>query len=221
MKVGTDGVLLGAWVDVTKAKNVLDIGSGTGLISLMIAQRNQNAHIVAIEIDELAAKQANQNFNLSPWKERLSCNHISLQAYTSKSESKFDLIVSNPPFYPSEHFTESASFNRKVARNQDTLTFEELMDCSSRLLSSKGNLSVIIPISELEILNEIALKNGLQCIRLTEVKSKAEKAIHRVLATYSFQFNEIEKGTLTIQNEKRNDYTEQYQNLTKDFHTIF
>ena len=134
MKVGTDGVLLGAWADSENATNILDIGTGTGLIALMLAQRNLKANITAIEIDEQASLQASENFNNSPWEIRLSIKNLKLQDFVV--EEKFDLIVSNPPFF--NNTFQANSSERNIARQTETLSFNELLKNTASLLSENG-----------------------------------------------------------------------------------
>jgi len=143
MKVGTDGVLLGAWTPTNHNPfSILDIGTGTGLIALMLAQRTTAEQIDALEIDEDAYEQAVDNFENSPWSDRLFCFHAGLDEFIEEPEDEYDLIVSNPPFYSEDYKTENEQ--RDLARFQDALPFEDLVEAADLLLSENGILAVII-----------------------------------------------------------------------------
>ena len=213
MKVGTDGVLLGALTDCKKATNILDIGCGTGLISLMLAQRNDAAVITGIEIEENAFLQSQGNFNNSKWSKRLSIIHTSLQDFSS--ETKFDLIVSNPPF-----FTDSTQANnqyRKLARSTNSLNFKELISKSKILLSENGIFSVIIPFPRKEEFINIALENKLFLSRICNVKGTANSPVKRILMEFNNSQDTILEENLVIEKE-RNNYTDKYIDLCKDFY---
>ena len=213
MKVGTDGVLLGALTDCKKATNILDIGCGTGLISLMLAQRNDAAVITGIEIEENAFLQSQDNFNNSKWSKRLSIIHTSLQVY--QSNTKFDLIVSNPPF-----FTDSTQANnqyRKLARSTNSLNFKELISKSKILLSENGIFSVIIPFPRKEEFINIALENHLFLSRICNVKGTANSPVKRILMEFNNSQDTILEENLVIEKE-RNNYTDKYIDLCKDFY---
>tara|TARA_B110000467_G_C18248153_1_gene438723 strand:- start:195 stop:896 length:702 start_codon:yes stop_codon:yes gene_type:complete len=213
MKVGTDGVILGAWTVCNKATNILDIGCGTGLISLMLAQRNDAAVITGIEIEENAFLQSLDNFNNSKWSKRLSIIHTSLQDFSS--ETKFDLIVSNPPF-----FTDSTQANnqyRKLARSTNSLNFKELISKSKILLSENGIFSVIIPFPRKEEFISVALENNLYLRRICNVKGTANSLVKRVLMQFNNSQNTILEENLIIEKE-RHQYTKEYISLCKDFY---
>jgi len=213
MKVGTDGVLLGALTDCKKATNILDIGCGTGLISLMLAQRNDAAVITGIEIEENAFLQSQDNFNNSKWSKRLSIIHTSLQVY--QSNTKFDLIVSNPPF-----FTDSTQANnqyRKLARSTNSLNFKELISKSKILLSENGIFSVIIPFPRKEEFINIALENNLFLSRICNVKGTANSPVKRVLMEFNNSQDTLLEENLIIEKERHN-YTDKYIDLCKDFY---
>ncbi len=225
MKVGTDGVLLGAWTSLKNNSNsILDIGTGTGLITLQLAQRSDALTIDAIEIDDNAFEQAVENFENSNWGDRLFCYHASLDEFTSEIDEKYDLIVSNPPFYtPTLSSTsltkgeEIISEARKKARFYDSLPFENLIDSVIKLLSKNGTFSVIIPFKEEENFIALAEKNNLFPTRICNVKGNQSTKSKRSLLEFSFQKNNIEHTTLIIEIE-RHKYTKEYQNLVKDFY---
>ena len=213
MKVGTDGVLIGAWTLCNNATNILDIGSGTGLISLILAQRNDAAVITGIEIEENAFLQSQDNFNNSKWSKRLSIIHTSLQDFNS--ENKFDLIVSNPPF-----FTDSTQANnqyRKLARSTNSLNFKELISKSKILLSENGIFSVIIPFKRKEEFISVALENNLYLRRICNVKGTVNSLVKRVLMQFNNSQNTILEESLIIEKE-RHQYTKEYISLCKDFY---
>src|ERR1051326_8525269 len=169
MKVGTDAVLLGAWVDPSKAKKILDIGTGTGVIALMLAQKS-NAIIDAIDVDENACAQAGENFSLSPWKERISILHNSVQQFAAATENKYDLIVSNPPYF--EHSTKASEQKRTVARHTDMLGYDEMLNSVLKLLDKKGKFCIILPLKEGEHFRDMAEKNKLFLSKLVRVRPR-------------------------------------------------
>jgi tRNA1Val (adenine37-N6)-methyltransferase len=218
MKVGTDGVLLGAWTPVDyDPYNILDIGGGTGLVSLMLAQRSEAEQIDALEIDADAYEQAVDNFEDSPWNDRLFCFHISLDDFMEDlEEEQYDLIVSNPPFY-SENVS-SGNDARDTARQNQSLPFEDLCEAASVLLSEDGILAVIIPYKEEARFIALALENDLFPLKITRVKGTPTAEIKRSLLAFSrnpildFPVDEIAIETA------RHEYTPEYIALTKDFY---
>jgi tRNA1Val (adenine37-N6)-methyltransferase len=218
-KVGTDGVLLGAWTDVPESvTHILDIGTGSGLIALMMTQKS-NAGIDAFDIDENACKQARLNFNNSLWEERLNVFHSSLQDFIPNK--KYDLIVSNPPFF--ENSLKPDKKERSWARHNDSLSIEDLIVYSKKMLKQEGRLSVIIPFEQKAAFLEIAAKNSFSLKRITNVRGTAASKIKRVLLESAFETElnfEIQENELIIE-ESRNQYTSAYKNLTKDFYLNF
>lgn len=213
MKVGTDGVLLGAWSNLESGENILDIGTGTGLISLMLAQRFPNAKIDAIEIDQDAFVQAKENFEQAIFADRLTIINSSLQDYSTTK--KYDLIVSNPPFFV---VNDTVDFDaRKQARQQETLTFEELLKKTAELLHKDGLASFIIPYDQMDVFCKIASQNDLKQSKVVYIKGNSTTAIKRVLLEFSFHDIKCIENKLTIEVE-RHQYTEDYINLTKDFY---
>lgn len=213
MKVGTDGVLLGAWSNLETGENILDVGTGTGLISLMLAQRFPNSRIDAIEIDHDAFLQAKENFEHSIFSERLKIKRTSLQAYSN--DKKYDLIVSNPPFFTVNN---SVDFDaRKQARQQETLTFTELIENTAKMLHKEGVASFIIPYDQMDGFYEKASQNDLKLSRIVYVKGNSNSPIKRVLLEFSFQERIVSKEELVIELD-RHQYTNEYISLTKDFY---
>ena len=225
MKIGTDGVLLGAWVSIDQNTNqILDLGAGTGIIALQLAQRNAFADIDAIEIDDAAFEQCTENFENSSWADRLFCYHASAQEFATEVDESYDLIVSNPPFYsPSDRKEESLKKgeemkkSRKLARFNDSLPFEHLIDCVHTLLSEKGSFALILPRKEEKSFISLASEAGLFPRRICRVKGNSTSEEKRSLLEFSFQRTEIEFTELTIETE-RHMYTDDYRNLVKEFY---
>ncbi|AWM13880.1 methyltransferase [Flavobacterium sp. NRK F10] len=218
MKVGTDGVLLGAWSPLKNSPyNILDIGSGTGLIALMLAQRSHAEQIDALEIDENAYEECVENFENSPWNDRLFCYHADLTTFTEEffEEEEYDLIVSNPPFYTDAY--KSQNTGRDLARFEEALPFEELIECTVALLSEKGVFSVIIPFKEEEHFITICQSFDLYPFQITRVKGTPETEIKRSLLAFSFENKETEISSLTIETN-RHEYTAEYVELTQAFY---
>ena len=219
MKIGTDAVLLGAWTEITtQVDKILDIGAGTGIIALMMAQRSEAFTIDAVELDEKAYLQTVSNFENSPWSDRLYGYHASFEDFAEEfheEEETYDLIVSNPPYYESDYQTEDVSRNR--ARFESELTFDNLLKGVALLLDKKGIFSTIIPRESTE--NFIALANQYQLHmnRICEVRGNAQSKVKRSLLSFSFESKPIEKTSLTIEHN-RHEYTEEYITLTQDFY---
>lgn len=217
MKVGTDGVLLGAWASVAGVQSVLDIGTGTGLIALMLAQRTATAQIYGIELDEGAHQQALINFTASPWGKRLNTLHADFKAYTSSS--KFDLIVSNPPYF--NHSLKSPCDKKSLARHTDSLNYAELIKGVAKLLEDTGRFCAILPAPEKINFQEIAAKYGLKLNKTLFVKPTPSKPPKRVLMEFSFVSFVEEEDELIIEEFGRHQYSEAYKQLNKDFYLAF
>ena len=217
MKVGTDGVLLGAWTPIHNHPfSILDIGAGTGLISLMLAQRTAAEQIDALEIDENAYEQAVDNFENSPWSDRLFCFHAGLDEFIDEPDDEYDLIVSNPPFYTDDYI--SGVESRDQARFESSMPFSELLEAADLLLSENGIFSVIIPFKEEREFVSLALEFELYPFKITRVKGTPTSAIKRSLIAFSRNSkSEIEIDELIIE-ITRHEYTAQYISLTKDFY---
>jgi len=227
MKVGTDGVLLGAWAFLGRnTETILDIGAGTGLIALMLAQRSAAENIDAIEIDADAYEQCVENFEASDWGDRLFCYHTALNDFVTEWEDTYDLIVSNPPFFkapkPRRPLTpprgqDSIDSSRKMARFYDSLPFEELLEGVSKLLSGNGVFATIIPFKEEERFLEIASRFKLYPQRKTRVRGNPNSEVKRSLLEFGFETFSVKTDELTIELE-RHIYTSEYSALTQDFY---
>lgn len=216
MKIGTDSVLLGAWASLKNNPfSVLDIGAGTGVVALMLAQRSKAELIDAIEIDDGAYEQCVENFEQSSWGDRLFCYHASLEEFTGEVDDKYDVIVSNPPFYSEDYKTNNNQ--RDLARFQGAMPFDHLIESVSKLLSKHGVFSVIIPFREELKLIELASKVHLYPNNILHVKGNPNSEIKRSLIVFSFRKSDIKAEELIIET-KRHQYTEKYINLTQDFY---
>lgn len=218
MKVGTDGVLLGAWADCSGAKTALDIGVGTGLISLMLAQRTE-MNVTAIEINKEASEQAKENVARSKWSNRISIEHISIQDYLKNANQKFDLIVSNPPYFQNSLL--ASTKERSVARHNSEMQFDDLLEAADVLLSESGRMSVILPYLEGVMFILQAVEKGLYCIRQTKVLPNPGKEPKRLLLEFQKNKKALVEQDLIIELNKRHEYSEAYKNLTKDFYLAF
>lgn len=212
MKIGTDGVLLGAWVQPKNAKQILDIGTGTALISLMLAQKSE-AEINSIEIDLEAVYQAKENILNSPWSKQISLWNIALQTYAHICETRFDLIVSNPPFFNSE----KTNTSREIARQQGKLKFEELVRDATTLLSETGRLCVVIPTDSEERFTTLASEQGLYKNKICKVFGNPSSPSKRCLLEYGKIQETLVEESLTIEKDKRHEYTSEYIALVKDY----
>ncbi len=218
MKIGTDGVLLGAWVEPKEMPfNILDIGTGTGVIALMMAQRFSSSDVDAIEIDAAAYEQAMTNFENSPWADRMFCYHASFQEFFQEMEESYDLIVSNPPFFTATQ--KSPNEQRNKARFEDALPFEHLLYGASKLLSDQGTFALIVPYDQEEQIVNIAAKMHLRPIKITHVKGNEQALIKRSLI--AFKFNVTKKDlqlTELIIEKERHIYTDDYIKLVQNFY---
>jgi len=216
MKVGTDGVLLGAWTDLSfNPFSALDIGAGTGLLSLMLAQRSNIEVLDEIEIDELAHEQCVQNFEDSLWNDRLFCYHAGLDEFVEEIEDSYDLIISNPPFYNEQ--MSSGDIARDRARQNSALPFDELIESVSKLLSPSGSFSVVIPYKEELHFKQLAKEHNLFPKRITRIKGTPSSDVKRSLIEFTFNQFIYPTQELTIE-KSRHQYTSDYIKLTKDFY---
>jgi tRNA1Val (adenine37-N6)-methyltransferase len=219
-KVGTDGVLLGAWAPITaSSKHILDIGTGSGLIALMLAQRSSSESFIdAIDIDELACQQATKNFDNSNWKEKLKVYHIALQNF--RPEKQYDLIVCNPPFFSNSLQPENIS--RTQARHDDSLLLNDLIFHVKIILKMEGNFSIIFPFERKNELIKSAVDNQLFPNVICNIKGNEKTTPKRIMIFFQHTEKPIDyKEEELIIEISRNNYTEAYKNLTKDFYLNF
>ena len=223
MKVGTDGVLLGAWTDTTGTQQILDIGTGTGLIALMLAQRcplgavkgRSQVQIDAVDINEDACIQARENVRRSPWSEQIQVYHCSIQDYATTCPKRYDLLVSNPPFF--ENASKAQELARTVARHSDFLRQVDILQVASQLLDGDGRLAVIYPPQEAKIFQEKALSFGFFCNRKLGVKTTLESQTKRILMELGKSKSQFQETTITLEAAK-NVYTVEFIALIKDFY---
>ena len=219
MKVGTDAILLGAWCGLDNSpKTILDIGTGTGIISLMLAQRSDAKTIDGVEINESAFEQSVDNFENSDWSDRLYCFNSTFQKFANviyNDKETYDLIVSNPPFYTDDF--ESQNSSRNTARFTSSLSFNELLIGVSKILSKTGYFSTIIPYKEEANFINLAKKYNLFLNKICRVQGNNVSEIKRSLLTFSFFKKEINKSLLIIE-KSRHQYTDEYVKLTNSFY---
>jgi tRNA1Val (adenine37-N6)-methyltransferase len=218
MKVGTDAVLLGSWVNASNAKTILDIGTGTGIIALMLAQKS-GARIDAIDIDQNAYIQATENVSNCLWKDHIDVHHISLQQFAIASGHKYDLIVSNPPYFIDS--SKASEESRTNARHTDQLPFKELLDGVLKLLNPVGKFYVILPTKESELFREEAEKHKLFLTKLTRIITRTDKPEKRMMMRYEFIQRAFSESSITIEKDERHSYTDEYKELTKDYYLAF
>lgn len=218
MKVGTDGVLLGVLAPTIDSGRILDIGTGTGLVGIMLSQRCPQAIVTGVELDANAAKQAEENATSTGWKIKII--NKSIQDFSSQCEEKFDLIVSNPPYFINS--LKAPEKNRNTARHTDELSFEELIESAEKLLSEEGKFSVIIPYSEEENFIGIANKRNLIAVSSVRIIPKVGKDPKRSVITFCKCKNKINCNInvteLVIEKEERHCYSDEFKKLTADFY---
>jgi tRNA1Val (adenine37-N6)-methyltransferase len=226
MKVCTDACLFGGWLaqddGILNSNNILDIGAGTGLLSLMVAQANKEANITAIEIEPYAAKQATQNFIASPWSERLHVINNALQNYGANAQNTFyDCIISNPPFYETD--LQSPNSNKNIALHSTALPWVELLQNVSNLLASNGNFFVLIPAIRAYTMQKIAAQHNLNLVAEVVIFNAAKQKPFRVIQKYSFDKQttlEVKRSNFIIK-DFENKYTTDFTQLLKDYYLQF
>ncbi|MEI6754151.1 MAG: tRNA1(Val) (adenine(37)-N6)-methyltransferase [Paludibacter sp.] len=214
MKVGIDGVLLGAWTSVEGCKNILDVGTGTGLIALMLAQRTE-ALIIGIDIEKDAVDQAIENVKNSPWKEQINILEQSFQDYANTSNERFDLIISNPPYFVNS--LKAPTENRSTARHTDSLSHRELIENAMKILSPIGRISLILPLNEGIECIRIAKSLRLFCSKRVNVYPKRNGEIKRLLLEFKTAQAETEVTPLIIE-ESRHQYSAEFTEIAKDYY---
>lgn len=224
MKVGFDGILLGAWANTEQCASILDIGTGTGLLALMLAQRTEDAAtdspilIKAIEIDEMAVGQAKANVAASPWPRRINVIHRSFQSFATASSHLYDLLVCNPPYFARNPSGQESA--RSIARHEDSLPFSELSENTAKMMTELGRLCVILPTERERENVALAAEHQLFCRRRKAVRSLPGKSPHRILLEFRREAGPIENAQITIE-EQRHVYTEAFKALARDFYLAF
>ncbi len=217
MKVGTDGVLLGAWADINGANSFLDIGTGTGLIAIMLAQRTTDlSNIDAVEIDNSSYQQAVNNFEDCPWSDRIEAHHASFQDFASQKTKKYDLIVSNPPYFINSLKAKDES--RTQARHTDGLPFEDLIEGTKNLLNPDGKFSVILPVAEGDYFIRLARIAGFSLSKRVEVLPNPGKPAKRLLIELTLANSDTLEIQLCVENGQRHVYSPEYIELCKDYY---
>jgi tRNA1Val (adenine37-N6)-methyltransferase len=219
MKVGTDAVILGAWVNPADAKKILDVGTGTGVIALMLAQRSK-AEIEAIDIDKDSCEQAEDNVRFSKWASRIKVHCTSFQEFVGTIADKFDLIVTNPPYFTASLKNKEES--RALARHTDQLPFEDLIDGVKKSLHPSGKFFLILPYKEANTFRDLAEAKGLHLSKLLRIKSRLDKTEDkRHIMRFEFTPKSFSEETIVIEKDNRHQYTREYMELTKDFYLDF
>lgn len=213
MKVGTDGVLLGAWTNIQESQRILDIGTGTGLIAIMLAQRCSHAHITGIDIDKEAVCQANENILASPWKDRVEVLPQDLRTY--RPQALYDTIVSNPPYFVNS--LKCPDNQRNTARHTDTLDMDELLGKVASLLTDEGRFSIILPYEQGSDLLSTAASKGLYPSRETAIITRPGLSPKRLLMEFRKTKEAFQTDELVIELE-RHVYSPEYIELTRDFY---
>ncbi len=225
MKVGTDAIMLGSWVHKSDARNALDIGCGSGVLTLMVAQRCSNeSHIIALDIDKNAVAQTQRNALASRWSASISVLHDSIIDFSSNTSERFDLIVSNPPFFDIPNRKTRAYHGldetRKRARTQQTLTLAELSESVSKLLTDEGEFYCVLPIAQADELTHLATQQHLYLTRELQVSSRAGKPPIRKLLNFSHQYRPCQSASLVI-HQTDGGYSDAYKRLCRNFYLNF
>lgn len=218
-KVGTDGVLIGAWAEVKESKNILDIGTGTGIIALMMAQKS-SAQIDAIDIELGSYEQAKENAEHSLWTERIKVYHYTLQDFAKTVHKKYDVVITNPPYFVDS--SKAPDEERSHARHTDLLPFKELIRGVHSVLNAMGKFFIILPTKEAVDFKALAEKEDLHLVKLLRVKTKSTNDIEkRHIMLFKFTKESFIEETISIENEGRHNYTDEYKKLTGDFYLHF
>jgi tRNA1Val (adenine37-N6)-methyltransferase len=213
MKVGTDSVVLGAWVNVNNSRRTLDVGTGCGILALMLAQRNPDAVIDAVEVDDQCASQAMQNVERSPWRDRITIHHTAIQQY--RPTGQYDLAISNPPFFNDS--LEPPDARRLLSRHTIKLSYDELIKAFDRLLSPTGKFNVILPNAEESKFTAGATENNFHCTRKFAFRTRKEKPVARWLLEFSRNHESLKEDELVLY-DKGQHWSRDYERLTSEFY---
>jgi tRNA1Val (adenine37-N6)-methyltransferase len=215
MKVGTDSVILGTWVNVEDARNILDVGTGCGVLALMMAQRSQ-ATIHAVELDKDSALEAGENFLASQWHNRMHVFHDDFMSYARQTSQKYDLIISNPPFFNSAF--KGSDVRRSLARHIDTLPFDQMISSSANILNTEAKLAVVLPVGESETFVKIARTFGLYPKRLLEIVPVEGRPANRLNIELAFEnCSKPLTETFTIR-QHDGEFTAQYRRMLGEYY---
>lgn len=216
MKIGTDGVLLGAWADVSDVEYALDVGTGSGVIAIMLGQRTRKSRIHAVEIDEASFQQARSNMKAPPWSDRLKVFHTPVQVFQPQETEQYDLIVSNPPFFSGGTFSHNQQRNQ--VRHTIKMPHGDLLTAVRNLLAPSGRFCVVLPHIEGLRFQELAQSYRLFCTRVTEVRPRPRKPVERLLLQFECEKAPLRRDELIIQEEKGEEWTEDFKALTGAFY---
>jgi len=217
-RITTDSVLLGAWADLDGVRHILDVGTGTGILALMAAQRC-DASIVALEPDRNSFMQAGVNITASPWPGRTTLLNRTLQDYCGESTHLFDTIITNPPFFSASLPNPDA--RKAAARHSLTLTHDGLLEASLQLLAADGTLQLVLPVNEAVKFAALARASGLHCWRRLSVRPTPDLLPARMLMTLGRMERPCEECVIVIEKGGRHVYSDEYVSLTKDFYLKF
>ncbi len=217
MKVSSDAVLFGAYVDADNPKTILDVGTGSGLLALMMAQKYDSSEITAVEIDKNSYIQAVKNFQNSKWTDRLNALNEDFLIYAENTSAKFDLIISNPPFF--EGCLTSPYENKTKSRHTDMLPFEKFVSAVDKLLEFKGIFFVILPFIDSQKFVHLCSQKNLFCVQKTLVRHNLKKEPKRIFLKFSRCAEKIEFKEIIIKHN--NEYSEQYKEITKKYYLFF
>ena len=219
MKIGTDAVLLGAWTICKDEIRILDIGTGSGILALMMAQRNKGVPVDAVDLDQDAAKLATENVQLSPWNDQIQIFNTSIQAFSSQAANKYSLVICNPPFFTDS--LKGPGKARNMARHNDSMSISDLLESTSKILAKNGKAAFIFPADAFDTWLKEGKRNSLFPSRVTHLKSSATTKPHRIMIEFIF-----EEIPFIIENEliiykTQSEFSKEYISLTKDFYLKF
>jgi tRNA1Val (adenine37-N6)-methyltransferase len=217
-KVGTDGVLLGACAELSNVKRILEVGTGTGLIAIMTAQRSE-AGITAIEPDRESFLQASENIRKCKWAERMELLNVDFQSFSAETDDKFDMIITNPPFFRDS--LKNPDEGKSATRHSDSLSSQAILAGSFKLLNEHGNLQLIMPYAEGNLFIVEAQEFGFYCNRIIKIKPVPSGEIKRLILKFERIKKQLSEKFLTVETGTRHRYTEEYKTVTKDFYLNF
>jgi tRNA1Val (adenine37-N6)-methyltransferase len=218
LKVGTDGVLLGTWADVSGCSKILDIGTGSGVIALMLAQRNSSAMIEAVEIDKFSTEQAEKNICSSPWQDRISLFNSTIQEF-AKQEKFFDLIVCSPPYF--RNSMKPLKREDLFSKHDDNLPYEALIAVAFKMLNINGKFCLILPSSEEIYFKRLASAQGFHITKMLHMLPVSGKPAKRVLMQFEKSRKKLSIEEIAVLSSPAGEYTSEYKKLTKDFYLYF